>query len=543
MTQHPTRFPTQALPLLATLLALAPQVFGLNFSDTGGWRAPLSLDTTSVNRGDPTKVAWGIVPDGTRIAYPGTTYNNLNASFQSRFGLTYANMFTFIFNRIGAVSGLELVASPDDGALASEATPPIAGVRGQIRLVGSDLVAAFGGWGGGGWANGPGQGVASIIHLNTGLTWPSYNDWLDIAMHEAGHTIGFAHQRIYADSTTTTEYTSSSQHYGSITAFRNGDGPQFDDVYAMHRMYGDKWERNGGNDTLATAENLGNLTAGTRALGTEIAGLAIAADKTDFRSIDGTSDTDCFKFTITNRSELRVTLAPVGPTYDFEPEGGTRRTFQSSGQSDLQMVLSNASGVPIQTINAAGLGGAENLIRTLEAGSYSLSIAATQDLNQFYRLDLAAVTEPGGYAYWIAGYTTLTGTNAQPNADPDGDASNNLLEYAFGTDPAVATPDLQYTGTFAGGGTITLKGKPITRFESVTNGVDFRELFIRRKDYASLGLIYTPQFSATLGDWQNSTAIPDVLADDGTWQVCSVKYPFFVNGRKARFSRIAVTMP
>ena len=156
-----------ALPA-ATLLALAPPAFALNFNDTGGWRAPLSLDTTSVHRGDPTKVAWSIVPDGPRIGYPGDTYNTLNASLKARCGANYADMFTFTFNRIGAVSGLALVASPDDGALPAETTPAIAGVRGEIRLVGSDLVAEQNWWGGG-WANGPGQGVAAIVHLNMGL--------------------------------------------------------------------------------------------------------------------------------------------------------------------------------------------------------------------------------------------------------------------------------------------------------------------------------------------------------------------------------------
>ena len=147
-TRCPTRFRVAALPrlsgtaLLAGLLALAHPAHGLNFSDTGGWRAPLSLDTASVNRGDPAKVAWGIVPDGTRIGYPGSTYNNLNASMKARFGANYADMFTFIYNRIGAVSGLELIASPDDGALAGEATQPIANVRGEIRLVGRQDVSS-----------------------------------------------------------------------------------------------------------------------------------------------------------------------------------------------------------------------------------------------------------------------------------------------------------------------------------------------------------------------------------------------------------------
>ncbi len=408
-----------ALPA-ATLLALAPPAFALNFNDTGGWRAPLSLDTTSVHRGDPTKVAWSIVPDGPRIGYPGDTYNTLNASLKARCGANYADMFTFTFNRIGAVSGLALVASPDDGALPAETTPAIAGVRGEIRLVGSDLVAEQNWWGGG-WANGPGQGVAAVVHLNMGLNTgpnpPSYSDWLDMAMHETGHAIGFGHQQIYENSTTTIEYGSATNHYGSITGFRNGNGPQFDDVYAMHRMYGDRWERNGGNDTLASAENLGDLTDGTRALGTDIVGLSIAPDKIDFRSIDGTSDTDCFKFTVTKRCDLRVSVAPVGPTYDFAPEGGTRRTFESSRQSALWMVLYNASGVPVQTVNAAGVGTTRSLVRTLEAGTYTVGIAGTEDLNQFYRLDLAAVSNNSPLTISsLADPTIVVNTNTGPLA-------------------------------------------------------------------------------------------------------------------------------
>jgi hypothetical protein len=34
-----------------------------------------------------------------------------------------------------------------------------------------------------------------------------------------------------------------------------------------------------------------------------------------------------------------------------------------------------------------------------------------------------------------------------------------------------------------------------------------------------------------------------VLADDGEFQVVSVPYPFFVNGRKATFFRVKVLSP
>jgi phosphodiesterase/alkaline phosphatase D-like protein/2',3'-cyclic-nucleotide 2'-phosphodiesterase (5'-nucleotidase family) len=129
------------------------------------------------------------------------------------------------------------------------------------------------------------------------------------------------------------------------------------------------------------------------------------------------------------------------------------------------------------------------------------------------------------------------------HADTDG--VNNLFEFAFGTDPVsnvTGAAALTYSGTLAGNGTLTLPGQPITKFEPIANNVDFRAVFVRRKDYLAAGLTYTPQFSSSLGSWQDSSAVPTVLADDGTWQVVSVPYTRSIAGRKAFFFRIAVDL-
>ena len=61
---------------------------------------------------------------------------------------------------------------------------------------------------------------------------------------------------------------------------------------------------------------------------------------------------------------------------------------------------------------------------------------------------------PLSFAEWIAGYG-LTGANAQPAADPDGDSLSNLTEYTAGLSPVTAgpAPPLQLT---AAGGDLTL---------------------------------------------------------------------------------------
>jgi hypothetical protein len=131
-------------------------------------------------------------------------------------------------------------------------------------------------------------------------------------------------------------------------------------------------------------------------------------------------------------------------------------------------------------------------------------------------------------------------------ADFDGDGKSNLMEFAFGTLPGDNTsgvPELIYTGTLAGNGTIGLRGQPITGVQPIPNSVDFRYLFMRRKNYEAAGLVYTPQFSVDMMTWQASSATPTILADDGVYQIVSVPYTRFINGRKARFARMLVTAP
>lgn len=154
--------------------------------------------------------------------------------------------------------------------------------------------------------------------------------------------------------------------------------------------------------------------------------------------------------------------------------------------------------------------------------------------------DAAPALEP--YESWLNTYYPV-GKFVDPMGDDDADTIPILDEFAFGTNPVVPSPGpLQYTGTFSGGGAIASTGQPITMFEPVVDGIDFRAMFVRRKDYVAAGLTYTPQFSANLTDWQDSTATPTVLADDGTHQIVSVPYPVFIAGEKPRFFHVVVTM-
>jgi hypothetical protein len=52
-----------------------------------------------------------------------------------------------------------------------------------------------------------------------------------------------------------------------------------------------------------------------------------------------------------------------------------------------------------------------------------------------FSLNVTAVNPP--LVAWAESFQ-LSGSSAQPNADPDGDGLNNALEYAFGLNPAAA---------------------------------------------------------------------------------------------------------
>ncbi|MBK8039613.1 MAG: choice-of-anchor D domain-containing protein [Verrucomicrobiaceae bacterium] len=132
------------------------------------------------------------------------------------------------------------------------------------------------------------------------------------------------------------------------------------------------------------------------------------------------------------------------------------------------------------------------------------------------------------------------GGNRSDLLDADFDGVANLLEFAFGLQPTASdNRDLQRTGTFTTGGLVRT-GQPIVGIEPTQYSLDYRAVFIRRRDHAAAGLIYTPEFSALLNVWQPSSAIPTVLATSGDYELVTVPYLPFVNGRKAQFFRIRV---
>lgn len=146
-------------------------------------------------------------------------------------------------------------------------------------------------------------------------------------------------------------------------------------------------------------------------------------------------------------------------------------------------------------------------------------------------LKVTASIPTNGYYAWSY-YATV----GAPENNFDSDGLDNLLEYAFDTNPTVS----QSNSISVSGSTVT-RGAPTVSVTNTPGNVDFKVLFGRRTD--PTGLVYTVQFSGDMTTWVNSAAVPTVVATDGTIQAVTVPYPFFVGGKKARFFRVLVTIP
>jgi Cadherin-like beta sandwich domain/Abnormal spindle-like microcephaly-assoc'd, ASPM-SPD-2-Hydin/Cadherin domain len=286
---------------------------------------------------------------------------------------------------------------------------------------------------------------------------------------------------------------------------------------------------------------------------------------TEVTAQDGTTK-QTYTVTVTRASSLAPDIAVVqtssvadGGSIDFgtvtvgSSSAAKTFTITNPGNADLTSLAVSKDGTNASDFTVSALSGT-----TVPVGSGSVTFTVTftpsASGTRGAALHIASNVSGAKNPYDIV----LTGTaqtafqawaasNSVPN-DPNALGNNgvkNLLNFAFNVNPTTAGGGaLAYTGTF-GGPLVTTPittGQQSTRMEPSAGGVDFRGLFVRRKDATSAGLTYTPQFSADMITWQDSTATPVVLADDGVNQIVSVPYPVFIAGKKARFFRISVTI-
>lgn len=411
------------------------------FSDGARWSATAS-DGFGLGRGDPTRLTWGIVPDGTPITgFNGepSAPSDLIAFLDTVIGagpggsdLTQRPWFeTFekVFTAWGELTGVRYVYKPEDDG-ADLATASGSAARPDVRIGGHFIDGQSG-------ANilaynfFPNNGDMVIDTSNSSFYGNANNDFRGLRntlSHEHGHGLGIEHV-----------CPTGLDRLMEPLIDLSFDGPQEDDVLAGNRGYGDTLEAPAGNDTSGTAHDLGSLAAGGSV---DVTGV----------SVDGTSDEDFFGFTVAAGLTASVTLTPTGTSYLSGPQnqngscsGGT--TFDAKRQSDLRIELIAPSSSVLAFADAGGLGEVETLTDvTLDegAGTYFVRVAGVDDRAQMYQLSVS-----------VAG-------------DPDADVS---ITKAEGLDPALTGTGLTYRVTVTNAGPGAAMGVEVT--ETLPSGVSF----------------------------------------------------------------------
>ncbi|MEX2171966.1 MAG: autotransporter-associated beta strand repeat-containing protein [Pirellulales bacterium] len=390
-----------AMVLALTLGALPANV--CDAFDVGSrWNRTATDGTNVGSQGSPVTLTWSFAADGTTI--PDGVGSNLISFLDTNLGAGLGGTdftqrpwfprFQQSFDRITALSGVTYVYEPNDDSRSfanSTSARGALGVRGDIRIGGKSydntntLASNFY----------PSYGEMMIntdrVSFYTG-TSNNNRGFRNVIMHEAMHGLGIRHVK-------------SSTHGFLIepTISTSFDGPQLDDLLAIQRLYGDFYEKNGGNDTFSAPTPIGIVTpTQSRQLGTLGSSTVISSTQTDFLSIDDNSDTDFFSFTIDSRLDVTASLTPRGTTYQVATESGTQASFNSLALSDLSLALFDTNGTSLLgSSNSSPAGAAEELTRQLMPGTYYARVTGAEDNIQLYGLLVSAAAPTPANMVWV----------------------------------------------------------------------------------------------------------------------------------------------
>ena len=349
------------------------------FQGARSWARTATNSTNTV--GQPVTITWSFIPDGTTVPTltSATSTSNLIAKLNSTYGaspnandLTQAPWFSYFDDAFGyweEVTGNRYIYAPNDDGVEINAfnSSGSLGNRGDVRIGGTALdgnsgVLAFNYF--------PDSGDM-VIDTNDTANFSNNSTTIrrfkNVIAHEHGHGLGMNH-------VCPVNQTKLMEPFAS-TAF---EGVQFDDTLTAHGLYGDPMERHGSNrnnNSIANAINIGTLS------------------NTPYNSpdvsISNSSDTDFYRFSITQAGEVDITVTPtnvagylegsqgsdgscqVGTVYNpknrqnlsfqlFAPNGTTILTSQNSSAIGLAEQVSNLPLATIGNYTLAISGGGEN---------------------------------------------------------------------------------------------------------------------------------------------------------------------------------------
>jgi hypothetical protein len=173
-----------------------------------------------------------------------------------------------------------------------------------------------------------------------------------------------------------------------------------------------------------------------------------------------------------------------------------------------------------------------NVTPVLAAKSnYSIRVRSTDSGGLFHEKPFTITITAGGvrFADWAAS-GGLSGERASMDATPFNDGVSNMLKYAFNMNPGGADGRILVEDGNSG----------LPRTEIKPNGGQtvFKLEFLRRK---GSGLIYTPQRSNNLADFEPMTGTQTVTSVDSYWERVSIESPFLPQSEPRAFFRVQVS--
>ena len=226
-------------------------------------------------------------------------------------------------------------------------------------------------------------------------TTNNYSLFRNTLMHEAMHGLGISH-------------VDSSNAGVLIEPIVSNlfDGPQLDDILALQRLYGDIYEKNGGNDAFSQATPLG-LVSPTQpvSIGSVGNSTVIASGQVDILSINDDSDIDYFNFSLESRLDVTLRAEPRGTSYLVGPVDGVQTNFNALELSNLSLALFDTNGTSLLSLaDTNPVGGAEQITRQLLPGTYYARVRGAQNDIQLYNLALTGSIPLPASLLWVGNF-------------------------------------------------------------------------------------------------------------------------------------------
>ena len=252
----------------------------------------------------------------------------------------------------------------------------------------------------------------------------------------------------------------------------------------------------------------------------------------------GTSYTSVATFTTlsnnANLSALALSSGTLSPVF----ASGTTSYSASVANAVSSITVTPTSAQANATLEArvnAGTyasvtSGSASAALALNVGTNTVDVRVTAQDGVTTKTYSVTVTRQTAFESWASDHGLPTDKNAN--------GGENLLRFAFGMAPGGS----RAAPAFDGNGALVSAGMPAVHLTKSPTSLNYQAVFTRPRNWSSLGLSYTVQFSGDLINWVTQATTPTTIATDADNEAVVVPYPSVVAGKKAQFFRVVIDM-